>query len=654
MTNDISISDNISSKKKKDSRFDLKNLVWLGFNYTCGMAFPLSFATLITDKTQGIGMYIFIVLLIGSFLAAVMGYAYSKMAKVYTKSNGGTYVYVRGCFGKFWGWLIGAIQYIAIPIMVAGMILSMIAINFYDIVGSSWGPYTDLYLNLIGIGVYFVASFSIYFGLRYFRIFVTFAGVIKWVSTVFVVFCVFALAGRDNFNGFSSIISNQPKLTFLNFNNAFVSFFYFYGGFETYTTIAKNVKNPSKTIPRSILWITLLTLLFYVIVMILFMSVNEPDTAKGEWFSTNPPLDVAKEVAGTLGVVFVIGAMVALKLNAAMQASLYSSSMLEPLAKEHFITPKLSQVNHDGVSLRAASLNILLTIILTFLLTCVPILLNGGAQNSNIDYTSILGFSTLIMLMQYALVAIGLLYLFSKKQMLLKWWEFTIFLLVLIFIIFQGIVYVYLQFVNASSIWKKGTFSTSQLVNGWFSLVEIILFTIILGLITLFYFAYYMPIYKKRVRDYPELQRKFDELFEISEYASLEKESYYELKSQLKSLKIELKSQLKSISNNSKTNYRLTKKEILNKYKNDLNISKKYLNDKKREFKKDVDEWEKITEERKSFFNKKNQLKNEKNINLENAKMKLEFYAFKKQYKENKKTSIKERNILLENFINNK
>ncbi|WP_342217803.1 hypothetical protein [Spiroplasma endosymbiont of Amphimallon solstitiale] len=41
----------------------------------------------------------------------------------------GAYIYVRATFGRFWGWIIGFMQYIILPSTVIGGIISMFRIN---------------------------------------------------------------------------------------------------------------------------------------------------------------------------------------------------------------------------------------------------------------------------------------------------------------------------------------------------------------------------------------------------------------------------------------------------------------------------------------------------------------------------------------------
>ncbi len=565
--------------KSSDKRFSLSNMVWIGFNYTCGMAFPLSFGTLIFGSSNsGVGLWIFLILALGSLLAAIMGYAYSKMSRFYIHSNGATYAYVRSSFGRFLGWIIGSLQYVGLPLTTVSLILSMISINFKDIV--DWGSYTELYLNLIGIGVYLIASCIIFFGIKYFKIFINLSGFIKWFSTIFVVFAAIALAGVDNFSGFKEAITKTQEIKkdgqfFLNFNNAFLSMFYFYAGFETYTTIAKNVKNPSKTLPRSILYITILTFSFYIITTFFFICVDGNTIYPGEsykWFSDNPPLDIARQIAGTLGVVLVIASMIALKLNAAMQSGLYASGMLEPLAKEHYITPKFSRLNKDRIAISSVIFNIILTIFLTFILICLPILLVKGGSEP--DYTNLIGFTTIIIFIQYILVLAAMFKLYFDKKIYLFAWEIIAFIIVIFFLVFELIIYFVNEILNIVKAYSVDSPSSDSKMNALFAIISLIIFFGLIAAVSLTYLFHYLPIYNKRIKNKPELQKELEKDFEISGYAGLEKKLLLKkitlLKDMKNKLKLDLKSIIKHDHKKQKNEFSIQKEQYLVKYNNEL------------------------------------------------------------------------------------
>jgi len=641
-------------KTKKQKKFTLSNLVWIGFNYTCGMAFPLAFSSLITSK-QGIGLWVFLIILCGSFLAAIMGYGYAKLSKYFTRSNGATYTFVRGTFGRFWGFFIGLLQYFVMPLVVASMILSMISVNFIPIIGKAgWGKYTSVYLNLIGIGIFAIFASCIFFGLKYFKIFINISGIIKWSASIIIIVFVLGLACLANFGGFSLLKNpNIGKNTnFFTLNSAFVTFFYFYGGFETYSTITKNVKDPSRTIPKAIMWITFLTFTFYVVVLTLFVGALPIIGGPNGVFSKNPVFDIGFKAAKTVGIIIVLASMISLKINAAIQSGLFATTMLEPLAIESYITPKLSYLTPEKISKKAVSINIIVTILATFMLAIFPVLVIGG-NGKNVDYAEIIGLNSAILLTQYFLASLCILKLYFKKKILLKWWELLMFGFISMFIAMELIIF----FVNAGRNIALINNPASEM-SSIFSIIELIILFGFVSATIIIYVAYYLPVYKKRLQINPQLQKKLDHIFKISKLADLERNTFYdftnlkqELKEQYlkarkticikhtpKEIKANLKHQTKIVNEQLAHNIKKHKKEIVNIY----SCAQK------------TDDWTKINLNI-SIINKKIEaLKIAKTKRLIAIKEELDLlHKLKKDYKARILLEKKKRYRIIANYINN-
>ncbi|WP_338963820.1 hypothetical protein [Spiroplasma endosymbiont of Sarcophaga carnaria] len=151
----------------QSKKFSLPELVWLGFNYTCGIAFTSVYATMMfseVDKTgQFLGMHMIWIFLVEGLVAGTCAWAFNKLSKVHPSGNGASYIYVRTNFGKFWGWLISFLQYMTLPIIVTSQIVSMIRLNF---VGSGTfldtkdilGNWANLIWDAIGIAIYMLVS----------------------------------------------------------------------------------------------------------------------------------------------------------------------------------------------------------------------------------------------------------------------------------------------------------------------------------------------------------------------------------------------------------------------------------------------------------------------------------------------------------------
>jgi len=642
-------------QKKNKKKFSIRTIIWIGFNYTCGMAFPLAFASLITSKKEGIGLWVFLIIFGGSFLAGIMGYGYAKLSRYFARSSGASYTFVRGTFGRFWGFLIGLMQYFVMPLAVCSMILSMISINFVPIIGkNAWGPYTTVYLNLIGIFIFIFFSSCIFFGLKYFKLFINISGILKWGASFIIIVFVLGLACLSHFDGFNKLANQTTHLHHINFftlNSAFVTFFYFYAGFETYSTITKNVKDPVKTIPRSILWVTILTFSFYVIVLSLFVGAL-PAISHNHAFSNNPVLDVGKKAAATVGIILVITSMISLKINAAVQSGLFASSMLEPLAIETYISPRLSYLTSEKISNRSAFINIIITVIITFLLAILPVLAIGG-HNKNVNYAQIIGMNSAVLLMQYFLVAMCILKLYFKKKILLKWWEIALFVFVWFFLGFELTTF----FINIGLSISQFNVAGSR-ISSIMSMVELAIFLGFILFIVVFYYFHYLPIYRRRSKQNPQLQAKLDKIFVISKLANLERSSYYELANLKTKLKEEWKKNLDSISS------KYSKIKIKEKEKREIRNIKQQIKLLIKKHRKEIvnihsaakvtDDWPKINLSINIILQKIKNLKQSKIKKIHNLRNEINlFYKFKKQYKSQIKTATEKRYQQIKNYIIN-
>jgi amino acid transporter len=66
-----------------------------------------------------------------SLIVGICAFAFAKLSRFHQQdSNGGAYIYTRGAFGKFVGFLVGTLNYIIIPMVFSNQILMFIKANF--------------------------------------------------------------------------------------------------------------------------------------------------------------------------------------------------------------------------------------------------------------------------------------------------------------------------------------------------------------------------------------------------------------------------------------------------------------------------------------------------------------------------------------------
>jgi len=531
---------------KTNNKLTLPELVWFGFNYTVGITFTAVFAALLYGKTgASLGTHMIWIFLVEGLIAGTCAWAFARLSRVHPGNNGAAYIYTRSSYGRFWGWMIAFIQYSTLPVIVTSQIISMIRINFTDptsFLYANWGAWSNLGLDIIGIIIYGLASCVLFLGMKTFKKFVNISAYLKWGTTALLMIAViilFAMAGTTNYD---NVIKHQ-SLTASSFSEAFTACFFFFLGFETYATIGKNVRNPQKNISLSIVIVMALSTLFYVLVTILMIG------AVSGIFIDNPNLQIFHLLGdkahakwlGTIGILIMLLCTISLKANAGMQNALYSGGILEPLSIEGYIPAKYKELNSDNIPYRASILNLIATFIFAITWLIVPDLIQaisdtvkGLSQPSKvIDYSTITGEASLIMILIYICVITVALKLSWQKKMRHNKFEFGIWTFAFIFLGWQLIMW-FINLVNGFSgsiqAMNANTFvldpsnpditNLAQL-NAWgitqltSNILQLAYLIIIASFAVIWYFVYYTP--KLKVRLANNTQAQFDEDFRIKD-----------------------------------------------------------------------------------------------------------------------------------------
>lgn len=516
---------------KSSDKLSLPEIVWFGFNYTVGVSFTAVFATLIYSEVgANLGTHMIWIFLIEGLIAGTCAWAFARLSRVHPGSNGAAYIYTRSTYGRFWGWLIAFIQYSTLPVIITAQIVSMIRINFTDgALQAHWGVWTNLALDLIGIVAYVLISGILFLGMRAFKRFVNITGYVKWATTLLLIIAVVALFIMSGTSNYERIMDHQ-NLTASSFSKAFTSCFFFFLGFETYSTIGKNVKNPQKNISRSIVIVMSLATLFYVAVTVLMIG------AMSEFFADNPNLQIFTilgkklnaEWFGLLGALIMLICTISLKANSQIQNALYGGAILEPLAIEGYISPKFTQLNKDKMPYRAARLNLIISLAFSFVWLVIPDIVQvisdsakGVSKPSTvIDFSTMTSEVSLIMIVIYIFVMTIALKLSWQKKLRHNKFEFLIWSAALIFLVWQLVMW----FVNlvtgfSTAVADLRALDPAKNSGGAAALASnIVQLLYLFGVLTfalIWYRFYYQP--KLNVRLVNKTQAKYDQEFSLQD-----------------------------------------------------------------------------------------------------------------------------------------
>ncbi len=246
-------------------------LLMLGVGATVGAGIFV----LLGEATVLTGPSVVIAFVINFIIAIVIATHYAEMASL-SPVEGGGYSFIEEAFGSsayYIGWLIwlGNIAY-------AGF--CSVAFALYVTNGTSISPF------LVAIATLAIFSVVNLTGIR------SVIEIEKLLTVVLIViFCVFTVRGASFFDlsNFSNIFPNGVLALLPATSLVFLC----YVGFETITTISAEVKNPTKNIPKALIWSVIISGALYISFSLVFAgavdhsAITNPDTALLQFFRTD-------------------------------------------------------------------------------------------------------------------------------------------------------------------------------------------------------------------------------------------------------------------------------------------------------------------------------------------------------------------------------
>ena len=512
---------------RQNHKLSFGELVWLGFNATTGITFTAVFfsVVIVVDKNnmptnQGVGLNILWIFLLEAFIAGICAWAYARLSRVHAMKTGASYVYARTSFGRFMGWMISFMQIMTFPLTITSQIVSMIRINFTDpnsSIHTSWGTFQNVYLDLIGLAIFTTAALMILLGVKYFKKVFRYTSYVKWFSSLLLVVGAIALIFVAGGHGLSQTYKNST-LTVASFSAAFSTCFYFFLGFETFSTIGNNLKNPEKHIGPSMILVMSLTALFMIATTTIFIAAIVSQS-----YYPNPNIQVF-DLLGTktntewikfAGSIIMIVCAISLKLNAASQYPFYASAIMQTQGKEGYISSKYSKLTKENISNRAVWFTVITTWISFIIILLVPDFIYAKSSTpaaDQINYGQIISITSIIFIVIYLVVVAAAIKLAFEKKMKAHWFELTLWVFVEIFLLWQAYQYFFGDPNSANSPSLLGQILNGHLVSG---IVPLVCLALVIFGGAIWYNLYYLPKYRARLRTNPSKQARLNSPFRI-------------------------------------------------------------------------------------------------------------------------------------------
>jgi amino acid transporter len=212
------------------------------------------------------GPHIIYAWIAGALLALCDGLVYAHLGAA-LPGSGGPYLYLREAYRPFGIGRLMAFMFIFQIILVAPLSIAGGAVGFSDYLGFFWSTMTPLQHNLLAAFVCIAMTALLYRDIES-------IGRLAVIMLVIVLFTVgwVIVAGLFNFSLKQAFTFPPNAFRFdrdwaLGLGAASVLAMYSYGGYNQVCNIAEEIKNPTKTVPRSIV-----LAIFIVAIMYMLMS----------------------------------------------------------------------------------------------------------------------------------------------------------------------------------------------------------------------------------------------------------------------------------------------------------------------------------------------------------------------------------------------
>lgn len=287
---------------------------------------------------------------VGGIAAITGALSYAELASIWP-DEGGEYVYLRNIFGYLPAFLTGWISLIigfSAPVAVSSLLLVQYMDKFLHIIFGT-GPVTGI-LSAVWIQKTVAAAIVIFFGLvhivgvrrgGYFQNFLT---IIKIALVVLLI--GFGIAASDTvmfsrlFAGYARENAGGQGIPQLGL--ALLMIMFAYSGWNCATYIGGEIRNPEKNLPRALFLGTLITMILYLLLNVVFLiSTNGPDLMGR---------DEVGSIAATslfgpgISAVFTIGITVIL-LSAVSAQMMVGPRVYYAMAKDRMIFQSLSKIH---------------------------------------------------------------------------------------------------------------------------------------------------------------------------------------------------------------------------------------------------------------------------------------------------------------------
>ncbi|PPE04960.1 hypothetical protein EELLY_v1c06460 [Entomoplasma ellychniae] len=512
---------------KSDHKISIRNGVWMLFSYVAGITFIMHFGVFNGERSENgheirLGYHIVWIMAVISITIFITAWAFIRLIRSHPSTTGGGAQYTRTAFGKQMSILYSVFSISVISLLFVSMIVTLRTTLSVDnwLYENVFGDWTNFILDFGGLIFALIAGITSYWGVKRFKKVSTLLSYASWTITGLITIIAFILifGGRTDVDGSGKKIEPiVSEFKFSSFQYAFIVFFFSYGGFETFISTGKAIKNRRKNLPIIIMISLIMTTLFFMIFSALFLF-----TLVGT-FTDTPNLEIFKRLDILFktkqhyffgfGVTIIIIYMLFNRFNSLTQMSYYGSNSVDSLVQQNFLPSKIGLTNANNVSTKGLLISLGLSSFLSVFFLLIPDLIQGftGSQSA-FNFDSVAGTVGFTYISMYSIVILCAVILTFKKKIKSKWWELTLWIGTIAFLILMLVYQFYNLFDQMIPRKEQETFEYLQSLIG--SLIQIIFYFSMIGVSIIIRFVVHPKLEKKLT----ELEKNKLEEFILNHY----------------------------------------------------------------------------------------------------------------------------------------
>ncbi len=465
--------------KRKKRTWTKKQFIFWALNFIISYSFIIG----LNGTFKQAGNLMIIPILVGSFIAFLVGICYARLTKKFT-DDGGAYLYIKNAFkSKALSWHAWFWEYVQAPFVMVTIIFGVLW-AFHNIKSSNSGDGLDKnpWVFVLALLLFSITFLIVRRGFVSTKITLYILWFLKWFILIFAIIASFILVVKNHAN-----ISYMPSYKstnegFVGIISSIMTFFFAFGGIEGVVIVANDLEDNKKNIYSSILITILLISLFYIFFFYSILGGIGVNTGKDHGSSTNcngfpvnsssdfnpinsivmnifgiKSLSLGLSVGITVLILFITTCQISGKISSRLQNVWINARAIYVAADDGLLPKSFTKKNkykqYGKALFLDSGITLILIIIFYILFRC-----------ANYNVVDSLSLYTITAFMQYIAVAIVCIKLAREKRIVVKLWEYISYYITVTGLSFLLICYFILGFLtihNGIDTSNIGIFSTS-------------------------------------------------------------------------------------------------------------------------------------------------------------------------------------------------